>query len=166
MSQAQANIQIRIIEPRDNIAMAKIIRSALEEFGANKLGTVYYDDTTDALFELFDSTPMSCYWVAEMEGEIVGGAGIYPTPDLPTGTCELVKMYLKPSVRNIGLGRRMMQVAMDWAKSVGYTHAYLETMPELKKAVAVYEALGYKYLNGPLGDSGHHGCDIWMLKEL
>jgi putative acetyltransferase len=60
----------------------------------------------------------------------------------------------------------MMQVAMDWAKSVGYTHAYLETMPELKKAVAVYEALGYKYLNGPLGDSGHHGCDIWMLKEL
>lgn len=160
------SILIRSIQPADNPAMAKIIRNALEEFGANKPGTVYYDDTTDALFELFDANQGSHYWVAEYEQEIVGGAGIFPTPNLPKGTCELVKMYLKPTVRNIGLGRRMMHVAMEWAKSYGYSHAYLETMPELKKAVSVYEALGYKYLQGPLGNSGHHGCDIWMLKEL
>ena len=44
-----ANIQIRPIAPSDNIALAKVIRDALTEFGANKPGTVYFDPTTDAL---------------------------------------------------------------------------------------------------------------------
>ena len=48
-------IQIRPIEPKDNIDLAKVIRGALEEFGANKPGTVYFDPTTDALFELFNN---------------------------------------------------------------------------------------------------------------
>lgn len=46
-------ITIRPIEPQDNAALAEIIRAALTEFGANKPGTVYFDPTTDALFELF-----------------------------------------------------------------------------------------------------------------
>ena len=46
---------IRLIEPRDNLALAAVIRAALTEFGANKPGTVYYDPTTDQLFELFQS---------------------------------------------------------------------------------------------------------------
>ena len=45
------SIQIRPIELNDNIALAKVIRGALEEFGANKPGTVYFDPTTDALFQ-------------------------------------------------------------------------------------------------------------------
>ena len=44
---------IRKIEPTDNNALAKIIRDALTEFKANKPGTVYFDDSTDHLFELF-----------------------------------------------------------------------------------------------------------------
>ena len=44
---------IRFIEPKDNVTLAAVIRAALTEFGANKPGTVYYDPTTDHLFELF-----------------------------------------------------------------------------------------------------------------
>lgn len=43
---------------------------------------------------------------------------------------------------------------------------YLETMPELKIAVPMYEKLGFTYLNEPQGNSGHGGCDIWMIKDL
>jgi putative acetyltransferase len=39
-------------------------------------------------------------------------------------------------------------------------------MPELKKALSVYEKFGFKFLNGPMGNSGHTGCSLWMLKEL
>ena len=46
-------IVIRPIEPNDNAALAKVIRDTLTEFGANKPGTVYFDHTTDALYELF-----------------------------------------------------------------------------------------------------------------
>ncbi|MFN3301092.1 MAG: GNAT family N-acetyltransferase, partial [Sediminibacterium sp.] len=95
-------IVIRPIEPADNKAIATIIRTALTEFGANKPGTVFYDDTTDHLYELFTAEPQSGYFIALQDGVIVGGAGYYPTEGLPDGTCELVKMYLNAAARGMG----------------------------------------------------------------
>lgn len=157
---------IRPISKDDNPFIAKIIRTALEEFGANKPGTVYYDQSTDQLYELFTTHAGSAYFIAEENGQILGGAGIFPTEGLPTGTCELVKMYLSKEARGKGLGQKMIAYSMQWAKENGYHQVYLETMPELKKAVHVYEQFGFHYLSAPMGNSGHCGCDIWMLKAL
>ena len=158
-------MQIRPIEPGDNEALAKVIRTALAEFGANKPGTVYFDPTTDALYGLF-LTPGSFYYVATIDEVIVGGCGIFPTENLPQGTCELVKLYLAKEARGTGLGKQLMEISLSWAKENGYTKVYLESMPELAKAVSIYEKVGFKALDHPLGNSGHCGCDIWMLKEL
>lgn len=158
-------MDIRPIESRDNEALAKVIRTALAEFGANKPGTVYFDPTTDALFELF-RTPGSYYYVAAIDEKVVGGCGIFPTENLPQGTCELVKLYVAKEARGTGLGKQLMEQSMSWAKENGYTHVYLESMPELKKAVSIYEKVGFQPLDHPLGNSGHDGCDIWMLKAL
>lgn len=159
-------IQIRPIEQKDNIDIAKVIRGALEEFGANKPGTVYFDPTTDALFELFNNTPGSYYYIATIDNNVVGGAGIFPTENLPEGTCELVKLYLHKDARGTGLGKQLLNTAMRWAKENGYTQVYLESMPELSKAVTIYENVGFKRIHQPLGNSGHCGCDIWMVKNL
>jgi len=158
-------ILIRNIEPSDNVAIATVIRVALTEFGANKPGTVYFDNTTDHLYELF-KTPGSVYYVAEKNGIILGGCGIFPTEALPEGTCELVKLYLDKNARGTGLGKKLLLKAMDWAKQNGYNQVYLESMPELSKAVSIYENVGFEKLNQALGNSGHDGCDIWMLKKL
>ena len=159
-------IQIKPIQLEDNPAIAKIIRTTLEEFGANKPGTVYFDSETDHLFELFSQTPGSAYQVALQDGKLLGGAGIFPTPNLPVGTCELVKMYLLAAARGKGVGRILIEKAFQLASNLGYQAIYLETMPELKKAIYIYEKMGFKYLNGPMGNSGHTGCDIWMIKTL
>ena len=159
-------IQIRPIEQKDNLDIAKVIRGALEEFGANKPGTVYFDPTTDALFELFNNTPGSYYYIATIDNNVVGGAGIFPTENLPEGTCELVKLYLHKDARGKGLGKQLLNTAMQWAKENGYTQVYLESMPELSKAVTIYENVGFKRIHQPLGNSGHCGCDIWMVKNL
>ncbi len=156
---------IRPIAPEDNKAIAVIIRSTLKEFGLDKPGTVYYDDTTDALFQLFQ-TPGSVYFVLEQGNTIVGGGGIFPSPGLPEGTCELVKMYLVKEVRGKGYGQMLIRKSLDWAEGAGYRQVYLETMPELKKALSVYEKFGFNYINAPLGDTGHFGCDLWMLKKF
>ena len=158
-------IQIRNIEPSDNVAIAFVIRNALAEFGANKPGTVFFDPTTDHLFELFKA-PGSVYYVAEKNGIILGGCGIFPTEALPEKTCELVKLYLDKAARGTGLGKALLLKAMDWAKNNGYEQVYLESMPELSKAVSIYEKVGFEKLNHALGNSGHCGCDIWMLKKL
>ncbi len=163
---AMNNIIIRHIKQNDNATIAAIIRKTLEEFGANHPGTVYYDDATDALYELFSSTPRSVYFIAEKDGIIVGGGGIYPTMGLPNNTCELVKMYLLPGARGIGLGKRLINQCIDFAESVGYKNIYLETMTELKQALNVYERMGFTYLDAPMGNSGHHGCELWMIKAI
>jgi putative acetyltransferase len=161
-----ASFTIRTIEEKDNAAIAHIIRTTLEEFGANHPGTVYFDDTTDALFQLFSQTTGSVYYVAEYQNELVGGGGIFPSPGLPDGTCELVKMYLLKKVRGLGLGKLLIQKALDFAKGAGYKNVYLETMPELKQALNTYAKLGFEYIDHPMGNTGHFGCDLWMLRPL
>ena len=160
-----STVNIRTIQPTDNQALAVIVRNALAEFGANKPGTVYYDATTDALYELFRQQG-SIYYVAEEKGTLLGGAGIYPSPGLPADTCELVKMYLSPAARGKGIGKLLIEKALAFATEAGYRNVYIETMPELRKAMSVYEKFGFTYLDGPLGNTGHFGCDIWMLKKL
>jgi putative acetyltransferase len=159
------NITIRTIHEEDNTALAKIIRNSLEEFNANKPGTVYYDPTTDNLFEVF-KTAKSIYFVALENNTILGGGGIYPTENLPADTCELVKLYVSKTARGKGIGRMLMENCFAAATRFGYTRMYLESMPELNIAVPLYEKLGFTYLPAPMGNSGHDGCDIWMIKEL
>ncbi|MEI9808894.1 MAG: GNAT family N-acetyltransferase [Bacteroidota bacterium] len=159
------NISIRSIQQGDNPALAKIIRDTLAEFGANHPGTVYYDATTDALYELFQKEG-AAYFVALIDNEIVGGGGIYPTDGLPGDTCELVKMYLLPKARGTGLGRTLIEKSIDYARETGYKNVYLETMPELQQALKVYAKSGFSYLKAPMGNSGHTGCSLWMMKRL
>ena len=158
-------VTIRGLRKEDNPILAKIVKDTLAEFGANHPNTVYYDPTTDNLFEVFQ-TPGSKYFLAEIDGQMVGGGGIYPTDGLDKDTCELVKMYLLPQARGHGLGRLLIERCIAAAKENGYKKIYLETMPELKQAMKVYEKFGFEYLKGPMGNSGHTGCSMWMLKEL
>jgi len=159
-------MKIRSIQQSDNADLANIIRATLTEFGANHQGTVYYDTTTDSLFELFQK-PRSVYYVAETDsGKIVGGGGIFPTEGLPNNTCELVKMYLLPEERGKRLGGLIIEKCLKTAKELGFAQIYIESMPELEKALKVYEKFGFKYLSAPLGNSGHFGCDLWMIRVL
>ena len=157
--------QIRLITKEDDAEMGKLIKSVLTEFKANKPGTAYFDESTDHLSTVFTEAK-SAYWVLEETGKIVGGGGIYPTAGLPENTCELVKLYLAPETRGKGFGKLIIGQCIEKAKDLGYENVYLESMPELNQAVSLYEKLGFEYLNKPLGNSGHFGCDLWMLKKL
>ena len=156
---------LRLIQKEDNREIARIIRAVLTEFKANKSGTVYFDPTTDDLYTLF-SAPLSEYWVLELDGKLVGGSGVYPTGGLPDGCCELVKLYLMPEARGKGYGKMLIEQCFESAAKFGFKQVYLETMPELKNAMGLYEQCGFTYLDGPLGNSGHFGCDLWMLKVI
>ena len=158
-------MQIKNLILKDNAAMAKIIRNSLEEFNAAKPGTVYFDETTDRLSEVF-SAPRSAYFVIDINDEIAGGAGIFPTEGLPADTCELVKMYVAKKFRGNGYGQTLLEKCIQQAKKEGFTKIYIESMPELRNALGMYEKNRFEYISGPLGNSGHTGCDLWMIKEL
>ena len=158
-------ITYRNIEEKDNKELADLIRSVFREFKIDRPGTVYYDPTTDHLHELF-TTPGSVYWIAEADGTMAGGCGIYPTPGLPEGCADLVKLYLLSVWRGKGIGRMLMEKCFESALQLGYRQLYLESLPELKKAVSMYLKSGFRHIPHALGNSGHFGCNIWMVKEL
>lgn len=159
------SLTIRPIQPSDNALLATLIRKVFREFKIDKPGTVYTDPTTDALYELFQQ-PGSAYFVAEENGVIIGGCGVYPTEGLPAGCAELVKFYLAAEARGKGIGNRLMQQSIAAARELGYTQLYLESFPELAKAVSMYEKAGFRPIAHALGNSGHYACNIWMLKDL
>jgi putative acetyltransferase len=159
------SVSVRPIEKKDDQALAKIIRASLTEFGVPEIGTVYSDPTTDHLSALFE-TAGSSYFVAEEDGNLIGGCGIYPTPGLPSGCAELVKLYLTTTSRGKGLGKLLMDTCFNSAKELGYTQLYLESFPQLDKAVSMYLKAGFSHLPGALGNSGHHACTVWMMKSL
>lgn len=158
-------MKTRNIISKDNAFMARIIRDSLKEFNAAKPGTVYFDDNTDRLSEVF-TMPRSAYFVIDIGGELAGGAGIYPTQGLPPDTCELVKMYVSKRFRGNGYGQMLLDQCTLQAKKEGFTRIYIESMPELSYALGMYKKNGFEFIPGPMGNSGHTGCDLWMIKDL
>jgi putative acetyltransferase len=156
---------IRKITSDDNAQMAAIIRNSLLEFNAAKPGTVYFDETTDYLSDVF-TKERSAYFVIEVNNEIAAGAGIFPTEGLPENICELVKMYVSKKYRRNSYGQTLLEKCIEEAKKDGYEKIYLESMPELTNAIAMYEKNGFKKTAGSLGNSGHTGCDVFMMKDL
>ncbi len=158
-------IKLRSIQAADNEAVAAIIRNTLLEFGAARAGTMYYDPSVYTTFEHFQKEGCA-YFVVETEDKIVGGGGIFRTEGLSEGTVELARVYLLPEARGKGIGKQIIQHCEAVAQSMGYQHLYLETTKELIVAIPLYEKLGFEYLKGPLGNSGHFGCEIQMRKML
>lgn len=160
------SVIIREIEVEDNEILAKIIRQSFHDFHVkNTAGTVYSDPTTDDLYSLFQ-TEKSALFVAEEDGFILGCCGLFPTNNLPDDTTELSKFYLSKKARGKGIGKLLLEKCIEKAKNLGYKNVYLESIPEFSKAVSIYEKQGFQYLEKSLGNSGHCGCNLWMIKNL
>lgn len=159
------NINLRKIRLQDNAVLAEIIRNCFHDFNAPTSGTVYEDPTTDNLFDLFHKEG-SILWVAEENETILGCCGIYPTEGLPEKHAELVKFYLSKEARGKGVGKLLMEKSIESAKELGYRNIYLESLPAFSNAVRIYEKLNFTHLDCALGNSGHTGCNIWMVKKL
>ncbi len=82
------------------------------------------------------------FYVLETQaGAIIGAYGLYPKE---AGTCELRKMYLHRDHRGKGLGKRLLDDAMDNARRLGFRRVVLETASILTEAIALYERYGFK----------------------
>jgi putative acetyltransferase len=163
---------IRPIGPDDNLAIRDIILETLIEHGATGCGFASADQDTRQMYEAFNQEGRR-YFVVESflkddhlrSPAVLGGAGIAPLPGEP-GTCELVKMYFRPEVRGLGLGKQLLQLCLDEATKLGYTRIYLETIEQMHAARGLYEHLGFAQIPNPLGNTGHFSCDRFYLRAL
>lgn len=133
------DVEIRPVHADDVPAVIALVREVLAEFGL-EFGR---GSATDA--ELYD-LPASyeahggAFWVARAGGEIRGTCGVFPVSD---ATFELRKMYLRPASRGLGLGQKLLDEALRWTREHGAKHVVLDTVHEMTRAIAFYEANGF-----------------------
>ena len=159
------NASIRPITPADDSAMAAIIRAVMPEFGASGDGFAINDPEVDWMSRAY-SEPRHAYFVFERGGRVLGGAGIAPLAGGDAGTCELRKMYFLPEARGTGAGARMMARCLDAAREAGFARCYLETLCGMDAAMRLYERSGFHRIDGPMGATGHGGCNTFYLRDL
>ena len=84
--------------------------------------------------------PRGVLLVARMRGRPVGCGALKLHPGEPT---ELKRMWVDPSARGLGLGRRLLRELEQCAASAGATTIRLETNGSLTEAIALYRSAGY-----------------------
>ncbi|NAS30903.1 GNAT family N-acetyltransferase [Flavobacteriaceae bacterium R38] len=160
-----SSVIIRDIQPGDNALIAKIIKGVLDDFGVPKTRSAYADKSLNNMYEAYN-IPNAHYYVAELNGVVLGGGGIAQLENYSGNVCELQKMYLSPQARGKGVGSLLLKACLEKAKSFGYEQCYLETMPDMKIAQKIYLKYGFNYIENAMGDTGHYVCPVWMIKDL
>jgi putative acetyltransferase len=156
---------LRPIEPKDDPAMAAIIRTVMPEFGASGPGFAIHDAEVDTMSASY-SRPRHGYFVVERDGRVVGGGGIAPLTGADPSVCELRKMYFLKEARGHGLGEKLLRRCLAFAKEAGYQLCYLETLTGMDQAQKLYERLGFGRIPQAMGSTGHFGCNRFYTLDL
>jgi GNAT superfamily N-acetyltransferase len=92
--------------------------------------------------EHFDPAVERC-WIAERAGERLGCVFLVKEPDAP-GVARLRNLLLLPPARGSGLGRRLVDECVSFARAVGYGEIVLWTHQVLTAARAIYAKAGFQ----------------------
>jgi putative acetyltransferase len=147
----------------DSEAVRRIVGSVLAEYGM----TVDLGDRDSDLADVEASYLRAggvFYVLVDATGAVVGGAGLMP---IRAGVGELRKMYLLPSARGHGHGRRLLRLLLDDARRLGFHRVELETASVLKEAISLYEAHGFRPM--PLAHPGREcarSCPLAYALDL
>ena len=150
---------IRPATDADTEQIANLIFSVLRDYGLKPDPETTDSDLSDIEAHYIESG--GCFDVLEnAEKRIVGTVGIYPMQD---GLCELRKMYLSPEEKGKGLGKKLLEHALERAADLGFNRVMLETATELKEAIGLYRKYGFTPYEA---DHLSERCDQAYIKYL
>lgn len=101
--------------------------------------------------------------IAELGGTIVGCCALVA---IAPGELELAKMTVAESARGRGVGRRLLEFAIDEARRMGASRLCLESSRRVASAVHLYEELGFRHLPAPRHASQYARADVFMELPL
>jgi putative acetyltransferase len=132
-------VDVREVAMTDVPEVKRLITKVLAEFGL-QFGV---GSTTDAQIDTLPDSYLAHggnFWVARAEGLLLGTVGVFP---IDARTMELRKMYLGHESRGRGVGKTLLRKAVAWTRAQGAAWMVLDTVEEMTRAIAFYEANGF-----------------------
>lgn len=128
----------------DSAADVAIARTLFREY-ADSLGIdLCFQDFETELATLPGAyrAPTGALLIAERDGKAVGCVAVRPLE--PPAVAELKRLYVRPSVRRVGLGAALTKAALAFAREAGYARVRLDTLPSMTAAQALYHRFGFR----------------------
>lgn len=114
--------------------------------------------------EHYNKSNGGCFWVAEetIDKQIISTTGIRNLKQYAS-TCELKRMYVVKEYRHLGIGQKLLDTAVDFAKRIGYSRILLDSSKYLEAARALYLKNGFVDI---ARYNDNYRANIFMEKSL
>ena len=167
-------VKIRIFQKTDTEKVIEFISDIIVNEFKFKLEFDTLDSDILAIDENYNKSNGSCFWVAEtvvndddysntqQKQKILGTTAVRNLKQLES-TCELKRMYVLRNFRRLGLGQKLLDIAIDFAKSVGYSRIVLDSSKALHAARALYIKNGF--VDIPRYNDNYR-ADVFMERRL
>jgi putative acetyltransferase len=154
---------IRPVAAGDAAALEQV-RELFREYAAGLSFDLCFQDFEAELAGLPGkyAPPGGCLLLAVCDGQPGGCVALRRLED---GVAEMKRLYVRPTARGKGLGRRLTLAVLDEARRLGYRSLRLDTVPAVMgEATALYQALGFRpvppYCHNPVPGAVFLGLDL------
>ncbi|UCG46375.1 MAG: GNAT family N-acetyltransferase [Phycisphaerales bacterium] len=122
------------------------IRAMLGEYSGSLEFDLSFQDFDEEIARLPGdySPPEGVLLLAISDGEAAGCVGLRK---LDERTCEMKRLYVKPQLRGLGIGRALVETLIEKTRGMGYTAMLLDTVPSMQIAKALYASLGFRRIS-------------------
>jgi len=155
---ASNDIVIDTFRPADQEAFAELNRAWLTEYGL--LEAPDERQLVNPVQEIIG--PGGQIFLARRNGEVVGTCAVLPHE---ADVLELVKLAVAPGAQGLGLGRRLVEACLAFARDRGARRVVLLSNSRLGAALRLYESLGFQRLPLP-PDAAYLTADVYMELDL
>ena len=131
---------LRASEPEQLLAARRLFRDYIESLGEECCGMREFQPDLQELPGPYGS-PFGRLLLAMYEEAAAGCAGLkFSEP----GICEMKRLYVRPEFRGEGIGRALAVQILSEAKLLGYHRIRLDTVPNKREAITLYESVGFR----------------------
>ena len=134
----------------------------VQEYGVNERFEALIAEVVAQFIREFDARRDRC-WIAERDGEIVGSVFLVKITER---VAKLRLLLVEPSARGLGIGDRLVNECIRFARQAGYSKITLWTNSVLTAARNIYKKCGFTLIESRPDDFFREGClsETWELK--